>query len=391
MSTNTQPQRSPPAIDPGAFQGILNRPSVAKELFLPGERAGWEGDVYTFGRGEPLRPRISGVRLQEPDRNKQDSGREKACQADLTALVRSVVEMRKTPPLAGVVLSREVVVGRDASQPDCKRVIFGLTCPADGRFKNDAEAAGECHRQIIRGVGLAGFRVEHPKTFDRFSPWLLLLLLPLLLLLLLPWSCPPPAVPPPTPGAEPPRQFFGMQVETSSFLIVVDKSGSMQPYFPAVRAEAKRLLDEMIKPGQGVHYADVIVYDAEAKSALGQIEPLTPAVVGRLGAYLDALQAGGGTELSKAVDLAAQEVIRHGKKTTLLILTDGEDNTLHPMIQSRDQVKGRFGGVEVSMHTTTPRLFTPGADPAPANPAEVQLRDFSQTFNGRFGPQKGSP
>ncbi|MDW8267147.1 MAG: vWA domain-containing protein [Gemmataceae bacterium] len=412
MSANFRTQRGATDIDPGVFQEVLNRPTIAKEFFLPLERAGWEGEVYTLGRGQPLRPSISGVRLQEPDRNKQDSAREKACQIDLTALVKSIMEMRRTTALAGVVLSPEVQVGRDASQPGCKRIIFGLACPADGRFKSDEAAVAECHRQILHGITRAGFVVEHPKMFDPktgfkgllawtndvrlrrrlvpLSPWTLLLLA-LLLLPLLFLAAPRGGTRVTVATVKSPADFFGMAVETSSFLIVVDKSGSMAPYFSAVQAEVKRMLNDMLQSDQGVHYVDLIIYDSEAKSALGRMERLTPEIAGRLAAYLDQLQAGGGTLLEKAVELAAQEVRRHGQKTTLLILTDGEDQSLQSMIQGKEQVKGRFGGVEVTMHTTTPRLFKPGANPNPVNVHEKLLRDFSQTFNGRFGPQKGSP
>ena len=38
-----------------------------------------------------------------------------------------------------------------------------------------------------------------------------------------------------------------------------------------------------------------------------------------------------------------------------------------------------------------PRLFAPGANPAPANPDEQGLADFCKSFNGRFGPSRAVP
>jgi hypothetical protein len=152
-----------PVIDASTFRDLLNRPSMARELFLPLDRARWAGAFYTLGRDTSPKPEISGIRLQEPDPTNQNTFPEKACQNDLTPLIRSALELRRSPPLAAVVLSREMVVGREAGMTPGKRVQFGLFCPTDGRFKNEEEAAGECHRQIGRAINRAGFFVENPR------------------------------------------------------------------------------------------------------------------------------------------------------------------------------------------------------------------------------------
>jgi hypothetical protein len=394
-----------------AFKDALSCPTVAREFFLPDDRASWEGESYSLGQGDrcSILPTISGLRLQEPDPNRVDPYREKIVQEDMVRLVRSLMEVRKTLPLAGTVLSSEVLIGRDASDSRCRRAIFGLTCPVDGRFRGDPDAAAECHRQLTRALTQAGFRPEPASTFDprtgmkglaewagnvrlrrtaRFDRRWLLLGLPLLLLLLLPLTCSPRKES--TRGDEKVAggsgSLFGMEVQTESFLILVDKSASMTPYFERMRAEVRRLLDERLKKGKGKTFANVIVYDGRAASALGKLELLDDAVAGKLGGYLDMMQAGGGTNLAAAMELATQEIKQHGKKTTLLILTDGEDNTLAGLVRDRDRFKQAMGGVEVIANTCTPRLFEGKGDHNPVNRYEQGLVDFSRAYNGRFGP-----
>jgi hypothetical protein len=98
------------------------------------------------------------------------------------------------------------------------------------------------------------------------------------------------------------------------------------------------------------------------------------------------MQAGGGTNLAAAMDLAAEEIKKHGRKTTLLILTDGEDNTIAGLIRDKDRICKAMGGIDVVANTTTPRLFEGKGDPKPANGYEKGLDEFSRAYNGRFGP-----
>jgi hypothetical protein len=100
---------------------------------------------------------------------------------------------------------------------------------------------------------------------------------------------------------------------------------------------------------------------------------------------------GSGTTLDKGIDLAAKEITRHGKKTTVIVLTDGEDNTLGPMIANRDRITEAFGNTEFVINSTTPRLFDMKGSPQPQNPQETQLKLFSEAFHGRFGPNRGGP
>ncbi len=295
-------------------------------------------------------------------------------------------------------------MARDASQSGCRRVLFGLK--RDENFRDETAAARECHRVLARTFQKAGFRLRPPDTFDpsqglrglvgwaggvrlephrTFSKKWLLALLPLLLLLLLPLTCrsKKPDQPTGTPNLAK-DHLFGLPIESESFVILMDKSASMKPYFDDVRKEAKRLLDSKRKKGKC--FADVIVYDANAASALGKLDELTDANAGKLGGYLDVMQSGGGTNLRSAIDLAVKEINDHGQKTTLLILTDGEDSTINGIIKDRDDILKKAGKGSLVLHTTTPRLFKQGANGDPANNYERGLQDLSRAFQGQFGP-----
>jgi len=387
------------------FHELMSRPAVARELFLPDDRARWDGENYTLGRGARPSPTINGLRIQEPDPNQQDDFREKACQEDLARIVRSLMELRKEPSLGGLVLSGETLIGHDAGQKGCKRVLFGMACPADGRFRDEASGAAECHRVLVQTFSRAGFRVRPPDTFNpaeglqglarwadtarferdnSFDRRWLLALLPLLLLLL-PFTCntkKPGELEQPKAQAE---KLFDLPVDTESFLILVDKSGSMKPYFDEIRKEAKRLLDAKRKGGKC--FANVIVYDGRASSALGKIDELTDATAGKLGGYLDVMEAGGGTNLRYAIDMAVKEVADHGKRTTLLVLTDGEDSTIGGLVQDKDKLAQAAGPGGMVVHTTTPRLFQKGADPSVRGNWERGLKSLSEAYSGQFGPR----
>ena len=242
---------------------MLQRSGSGKELLLPEEHARWEGDRYTLDRTRqaPL-PTIKGVRLQEPNPNHPDSFPERACQEDLANLLRSLAALRNDPHLAGLVLSEEVLMAPDASQTGCRRILFGLK--RGDNFRDEAAAASECHRVLTATFQNAGFRVRQPDAFEAaqgmqglvkwaggvrlephrtFSKKWLLALLPLLLLLLLPLTCNSRKPGQVDAASLPKDDLFGLPVNSESFLILMDKSGSMQPFFEDVRKEAKRLLD----------------------------------------------------------------------------------------------------------------------------------------------------
>jgi len=382
----------------------MNRPSIVRELFLPMDQAWWDGERFTLGAySGGVRPGQRGVRLQEPGPESAGASTEKDTQRDFCALFDSVAELRRVPELGELVLSEETRVGEQSGAVPGKRAMFGLQCGQGGRFQAEGQAAAECYRVARRTIERAGYRIEHPRDpYDPstgftglhrwaeelrlrrkrdWRPWLLLLLLLPLPFLFRSCKSAPPAPPPPAPDT-----LFNVPVETDSFIILLDKSGSMGPYFAQVRDEARRLLEERSRDKSKQHFADLIVYDAETDSVLDELKPVTPENITRITTYLNDMKAGGWTNLAVAVDLASKEVVRHNKKTTLIVITDGEDKTVRKMIRDKRAVKAKFGDVPVTVNAISPRLFTPGADPRPANFDEEDLAEFCKIFNGRFGP-----
>jgi hypothetical protein len=213
-------------------------------------------------------------------------------------------------------------------------------------------------------------------------PWLLpLLLLPLLLLL---------------PRCEPRQSFFGVPIETRSLLLIVDRSSSMQAHFGALRDEAKKVLSAMRQSGTA--FANVIAYDSQTQSALGEIQELNDHNAQALDRFLDGLQSGGGTNLKSGLDLAAAEIAKHERPTTLVILTDARDGSIRAMVAEGPKLLERFQGVQVIGNALTPRLF--GADARdPQNPQsphaidseERALSELADTLNGHFGPLHKKP
>jgi hypothetical protein len=369
----------------------MERPDMAPELFFPLDAAAWgpKGRFELARRDRAdARTEISGVRLHAADPTGEDLALERQCQTDFAQVVDTVRRPREVPGLQRVVLSRQLLRSRQPGRAGA-RVKFGLL--AGPRGEGEEEAARLCHRRIVRAVKAVGLRVERPRRFDamggfgglkewglalrlrrRRRPWWLLLFL----LLLLPLAWPRDAT----------ASFFGVPIETKCLVLVVDKSASMEKHFPAVQAEARRLLGRMRAAGGS--RAEVVAYDAAAVAALGELAEVTAETAGRLSAFLDGLSAGGGTNLRAGLERAAEIVAACGRPATLIVLTDGQDASIAPMLLEVDRIRGLFRDVKVVGHAVTPRLFG-GGDPAPRDEAERGLRDLAEALGGRFGPAPG--
>ena len=384
-------------MDPTQFEQRMQHADMASELFYPVGHAVWRDGRFQLKKEEvaAVRTQISGVRFQAADSKREDLAPERQCQSDVVKLVDGVTRLRELPGMEGCVLAKKTLKCRQPNRGEGTRIKFGLECDEKERSVDDVRAAGSCHRSIVKSIRRSGFVIMAPKKFDRDGgmsglrewggalllrrrrplwPWLLLLLLPLLLLLLKDCSGP--------------ESFFGVSIETRSLIVVVDKSSSMQSHFPVVQAEAKNVLERM-RVARGKRYANVIAYDGSADSALGGLKEVDEDVSKRLQAYLDALAAGGGTNLKSAIEIAAKEVAAHEQPTTLVILTDGQDGSIQPMLDDLKGTLDLFQGVEIIGNTLTPRLFTTEkVDPKPANDHEKKLDELAQGFKGRFGPDK---
>ncbi len=404
MSSQLPPQSNNEHIqlEEAAVFGLLQKLNINRELFLPIERCRWDGEKLTFGKNSvtsDLKKQFVGVRLQEPDPQNIDRIKEQAVQNDLVSLVKSIQEIRKKPETSGIVLSSENLIGTDPGKTT--RIRFGLASPPDGKFKlNESEAANECYTQIIKAIEKAGFKQEPTKPFEpsrgfvslldwassvRFRKfgiqlpknWWYACFLPLLFTPLCcnPFSC-----------SGPDAEIFGQAVK-NDFIIILDKSDSMKQFFDEVASQAQSLLNNKIKNRNACNM-DFIAYDGSAKSYFQEIKSIKSDDVGQLISYLHSLQSGGGTDLSKAIDLAAKEVVRHKKKTTLYVFTDGADSSIPEMVKNAGAIKKKFEGVEVVINMTTPRLASGKEISTPQIPEEVEMEKLAKIFNGKFGPSK---
>ncbi|KAA1257971.1 von Willebrand factor type A domain protein [Rubripirellula obstinata] len=380
-------------IDVDRFATAMQKPNFDAELFFPLDRSAWVGDHYQLN--ESARKKVvknSGVRFQDTTSEDDSSRPREQVQWDMSHVVSSLMQLRSSPGMESVVVSRDCVRSRDKNKVD--RIKFGLTC--DDAFVDESTAAKATHANFIKVIHKSGFRVEHPKQFDPATgmngllawakelslkkkwrpPWWWYFI-PLLFLLL--WLR----------GCDSGGEFIGIPVETKSLVIIIDQSSSMDPYMQQVRDEAKQLLSRWENTYTS-HYINVIAYNDNATSALGDLQVVDQKTADRLNGFLDTLQMSGGTKLESAIDVASEEIARHDRPVTAIVLTDGEDNSIGSMLQQIQTVKDKFNGVDVTVKTCTPRLFN-GGDPTPVTPAENGLKDFATQFGGSFGSEGGTP
>jgi hypothetical protein len=128
-----------------------------------------------------------------------------------------------------------------------------------------------------------------------------------------------------------------------------------------------------------------------------ELRPVTKETADQVLQEINQLRSGGGTNLKSAMTLAEQEIKKHGKETTLCIITDGQDGSIGGMTQEMqsnpDAVKSRFGmnkGDPQMFHanTLTPRLLDVTdrkTSVVPTDSNEQGLADFSKAYFGIFG------
>jgi hypothetical protein len=382
------------------LESALRRPRVASELFFPLELALWCDGRYRVPRSKAgeVRSTTGGVRLHASDPAAAGTPTDAECQSDVVRLVEAIREIRNEPALSGAVLSPDSVDGKQQGKRAGRRVKFGLYVPKDERFREAVSAARETHKRLVGAIHRAGFAVAEPaERFDaktgleglslwgsrlrlrrrrRDLPLIIAAFLAAALLALLWLVCRDRPI------------LIDQTIETKSLIIVLDESSSMGNAFPIVREKAKRYLEGRKSSWLHTYYIDCIKYDDTARSALGSIRKVDDATISNVDRFLNEPPHSGGTKLAAALEEAAREVAKHKLPTTLVILTDGEDNSV-PMINQDIQAwKARFDGTAVKVNTMTPRLLTPGADPRPAGTYEQELAKLSENFDGKFGPDK---
>lgn len=373
---------------------LLARSDIADELFIPVGRSRWEKDRLSLGADQLKRVRtsISGVRLRPAD----DTDGESPTQVDLRRLVDSIKRLRQDARIRNLTLSGERLVFDSGANESGSRVKFGLRLEGGGRFTDDRDAAAECHRVILAAIRESGLVVEAPKKFQadagmdgltrwasevrlrplRIPRWLWLLPLLLLAALIL-------------RDCSPPRLF--VPISTNSAVVVLDASGSMQSVIDQVKREARQTLEQMSGSFFSSYYVDVVAFDqtndSAATSALGTLEPVTEEGSKKLLEFVEQLgthQHNLGGWLAQGLDVAAKEIVKRGEPTTLLIITDGVDDSLPSLLADPAETLARFKGIPVKGFTMTPRVLGQ-QDPSPSSSQEQDLARLAEILGGSFG------
>ena len=87
------------------------------ELFFPVEEAAWIGNQYQLN--DLSRKKLvknSGVRLQDTTSSDESSQHREQVQWDMSHVVSSLVQLRKSAGMENVIVSREFVKTRDANK-----------------------------------------------------------------------------------------------------------------------------------------------------------------------------------------------------------------------------------------------------------------------------------
>lgn len=378
-------------FDDERWRQRMQRSDIADELFMPLVHGDWNAAKFRVVKGEKSRAktRITGVRYLAADPKGENLEPERAVQIDFHRLVDSLMKLRREPEFGRLCLSKETF-RTSALFGGPQRRQFGIVRGGDAKLESDEECARRSYAAIRKSIRRAGFVVLEPteafaagsglvglrdwvdrlRLRKRRMWWLWLLLLPLLFLL---------------PKCEANAEFFGAPIETDSFILLIDRSTSMQPHFGKLRAEAFRLLDEITKRGRDIH-ADIVSYCGSAASCLGAIRLVDDSTRPRLEQFLHDLEPGGGTQLRNAIDLAAREIAQHERPTTLIVLTDAQDSSIAPMARDRDGTLAGFAGVEIHSIAMTPRLFGPSATATvPQDEHEREFEGLAEILGGYFG------
>lgn len=147
----------------------------------------------------------------------------------------------------------------------------------------------------------------------------------------------------------PPRDLAPEATRPKEMIFVLDRSGSMGGT-PIVQARhALKACLRSLNPGDTFH---LILFDHEVETFTEGPVPFTQDHLDRADAFLDRVQARGGTEILKALETALQVKPDPERLRTLVFLTDGAVGNEEPVLRHLSRELGRA------------RVFTFGVGPA---------------------------
>jgi Ca-activated chloride channel family protein len=122
----------------------------------------------------------------------------------------------------------------------------------------------------------------------------------------------------------------------SDITLVLDRSGSMEgPSIESARAAAKAILERL----QSSDRVNVIAFDDGVDALYDRPHPVTDAVRREAADYIGRIQAGGGTDIAKALSKALRSQLHDDHPDVVLFMTDGQ-SAGPPAIQAATDDRG---------------------------------------------------
>lgn len=372
-----------------SFLNFTKSPDFHFEGLLPIESSEFTETEYQLitGRDHEAISSICGIRLHESATlpTGEPTPETTQCRADLAQLILAIRKLRSTPEFRNTIISNSRITADD--KRGCIRLRVGLEYGLP-KHENETASAQKSHARLMSHIYSCGYSIVSPKALRsdasladlavwcetielrrrRSIPWPMLLLA--ILLLLIPFCL---------PSCEFDSDFAGLPVRTSGVILVLDKSGSMREPMEKVRHEANRLLSER-KSSWATTHAELIYFDEAAHETFGSLKKCdTPTILQLMDALAAIRASGGNAGLKPAIEAAVRDAARLDCPTTIILFSDGVDNSLPVLIKDIELLRAAAGKTPITIHAIAPR--------DPSNQLLVehrQLQILSTTFGGQF-------
>ncbi|MDR2169465.1 MAG: VWA domain-containing protein [Planctomycetaceae bacterium] len=388
------------------FQRVFSRQDVADEFFYPLDCCVVDNGLYKIRPGLNYRMSPSGGLRIIPDprsaasenfiRSIHDSNR-----TDMVRLISSIQTIRSNPDFNNVILSASSANTYDALRNGGKRIMFGIDARNE-MYRDEYKAAAVCYKNIKHAAQKAGFNISSEIPFEesggfeslkswasgihyakKFNPLLAALLIPLLLLALylMLQACNL------MQGAYSKlSEAFRKGMETDAVIVVLDKSGSMECCFDKVKEQTTALIKQQRKKWRNT-YIDLIPFDSYPSPAFGELKKLDDDAEKNVIEKIPTL-ASGGTLIIPALEQAVKEIDKHKKPTTIILVTDGEDNndnSIKNITENPEKLRDLINDKKLAEHgliINTVAVLRPDVQKNLKNPYHENLQKLSKEFKG---------